>query len=126
MKRSVSVLLSVLAIVGLLAACAPQTVVVERTVEVEKVVTSVVKETVKETVVVAGTPQVVEKEVTKIVEKVVAPTATPVPTAAPLELESPMLADLVKQGKLPPLEERLPATAAGGPGWIAGLQGGDT
>ncbi len=91
MKRSVSVLFSVLAIVGLLAACAPQTVIVKETVEVEKVV----KETVKETVVVAGTPQVVEKEVTKIVEKVVAASATPAPTAAPLDKESPMLAALL-------------------------------
>ncbi len=104
MKRSVSVLFSVLAIVGLLAACAPQTVIVKETVEVEKVV----KETVKETVVVAGTPQVVEKEVTKIVEKVVAASATPAPTAAPLDKESPMLAALVKSGKLPPLGQRLP------------------
>jgi peptide/nickel transport system substrate-binding protein len=106
MKRFITVLLSVLAIAGLMAACAPQTVVVKETVEVEKIV----KETVKETVVVAGTPQVIEKEVTKIVEKVVAPTATPVPTAAPLEMESPMLAELVKQGTLPPVEERLPAS----------------
>jgi multiple sugar transport system substrate-binding protein len=50
----------------LVAACQPQTVVVEK--EVEKEVTRVVKETVKETVVVEGTPKVVEKEVTKIVE----------------------------------------------------------
>jgi multiple sugar transport system substrate-binding protein len=50
---------------AMLAACQP------KIVEVEKVVTQVVKEVVKETVMVAGTPQVVEKEVTKVVEKVV-------------------------------------------------------
>jgi multiple sugar transport system substrate-binding protein len=55
-----------------LAACQPQTVIVEK--EVEKEVTRVVKETVKETVVVEGTPQIVEKEVTKVVtEKVEVP-----------------------------------------------------
>ena len=46
-----------------------------------------------------------------------APTATPAPTAAPTEAptaapskygEAPMLAELVKQGMLPPVEERLP------------------
>lgn len=64
-------------VVAFLAACAP------RVVEVEKVVTKIVKEVVKETVMVAGTPQVVEKEITKVVketivvEKVV--TVTPPP-----------------------------------------------
>jgi ABC-type glycerol-3-phosphate transport system substrate-binding protein len=47
------------------AACQP------RIVEVEKVVTKIVKEVVKETIVVAGTPEVVEREVTKIVKEVV-------------------------------------------------------
>lgn len=39
-----------------------------------------------------------------------APTATPAPTAVPQPTykEAPMLADLVKQGELPPVEERLP------------------
>ena len=36
-----------------------------------------------------------------------AATATPVPTAAPSK-EAPALAELVKSGKLPPLEQRLP------------------
>ena len=53
---------------GILVACQPKTVIVEK--EVEKVVTQVVKETVKETVIVAGTPKVVEKEVTKVVTAV--------------------------------------------------------
>jgi len=48
-----------------LAACQP------RIVEVEKVVTKIVKEVVKETIIVAGTPEVVEREVTKIVKEVV-------------------------------------------------------
>lgn len=55
-----------LAMLGLvLVACSTPT---PEVVEVEKVVTQIVKETVKETVVVEGTPQVVEKEVTRIVE----------------------------------------------------------
>jgi multiple sugar transport system substrate-binding protein len=60
-----------------LAACQPQTVVVEKEVlkEVEKIVTQVVKETVKETVIVEGTPKVIEKEVEKLV------------TVAPVEME---------------------------------------
>ena len=62
-----------------LAACRPQTVIVERQVKVTQIVTQVVKEMVKETVVVAGTPKVVEKEVTKVVEveKMVTPTPDP-------------------------------------------------
>ena len=60
-----------------LAACQPQTVVVEKEVvkEVEKLITQVVKETVKETVIVEGTPKVIEKEVEKLV------------TVAPVEAE---------------------------------------
>ena len=65
-----------------------ETVVVEKEVPVEKVV--------KETVAV-------EKE--KVVEKVV--TATPLPYK-----EAPMLAALVKAGKLPPVTERLPVEPA--------------
>jgi peptide/nickel transport system substrate-binding protein len=42
-------------------------------VEVEKIVTQVVKETVVETVIVEGTPQVVEKEITRVVEVTPAP-----------------------------------------------------
>jgi peptide/nickel transport system substrate-binding protein len=52
-------------------------------VEVEKVVTQVVKETVKETVIVEGTPEVVEKEVTKVVEVEQVVTATPEPSPTP-------------------------------------------
>ena len=63
-----------------------ETVIVEKQVPVEKVV--------KETVVV-------EKEVA--VEKVV--TATPVPSKYK---EAPMLAELVRAGKLPPVDERVP------------------
>jgi peptide/nickel transport system substrate-binding protein len=62
-------LLSVLALlVGVLAGCVAFP---SQVVEVEKVVTQVVKETVEETVVVEGTPQIVEKEVVV--------TATPAP-----------------------------------------------
>jgi peptide/nickel transport system substrate-binding protein len=74
----------VLVVVGILAlaACQPQTVIVEKEVKVTEIVTQVVKEMVKETVVVGGTPQVIEKEVTKVVEKEVETvvTATPEPT----------------------------------------------
>lgn len=76
MNKRYAVFAVVLIVTMVLAACQPQTIVVEK--EVEKVVTQVVKETVKETVVVQGTPQVVEKEVTKVVEKVTTPTPAPV------------------------------------------------
>jgi oligopeptide transport system substrate-binding protein len=69
-----------------LAACQPQTVIVEKEVPVTQVVKEVVTEVVKETVVVEGTPQVVEKEVTKVVEKVVEVTPTPVVTEKPVTL----------------------------------------
>ena len=88
------------------AACQPQTVIIKETVEVEKQVEKVVKETVvveKEVQVEKEVTKVVEKEVTKVVEKVVV--ATPEPA---MFKEAPMLADLVGQGKLPPLEQRLP------------------
>lgn len=71
-KRKGNLLLALAAATLLvLAACQPQTVVVEKQVPVTQVV--------KETVVVEGTPKVVEKEVTKIVEteKVVTPTPEP-------------------------------------------------
>jgi len=78
---------SAMTAVGIMAAaCAtPTPQVIEKEVPVEKVVVQTV---------------VVEKE--KAVEKVV--TATPVKAAH----EAPMLAELVKAGKLPPLEERIP------------------
>lgn len=80
MKR-LGLLIGLIMVASLLAACAtPTPEVIEKVVtqEVEKVITQVVKETVKETVIVEGTPQIVEKEVTKVVEKVV--TATPEPS----------------------------------------------
>ena len=92
------------AVGALLGACAqPTPQVIEKEVPVEKVVKETVvvekqvpiEKTVKETVVV-------EKE--KVVEKVV--TATPEPAKFK---EAPMLAEMVKAGKLPPVDERLPA-----------------
>jgi multiple sugar transport system substrate-binding protein len=64
------------------AACQPKTIIVKETVEVEKEITTVVKQVVKETVMVEGTPQVVEKEVTRVIEKV----STPVPEDITLEV----------------------------------------
>lgn len=73
---------------GVLAACsAPVEVVVEKTVEV--------KQTVVEEVVVTATPPP-------------APADLP-PGPEATAKESPMLTELVAQGKLPPLEERLPS-----------------
>jgi len=82
-------------------ACQPQTVIVKETVEVEKEVTKIV----------AGTPvveKVVEtkeviKEVTKVVEK-----EKVVEVEAVSAKQAPDLQQLVKDGKLPPLDERLP------------------
>jgi len=75
MKRypELALLAVVVLLAGLLAGCGstPEPEVVE----VEKVVTQIVKETVKETVVVEGETQIVEKEV----EKEVVVTATPAP-----------------------------------------------
>ena len=88
---------------AVVAACAqPTPQIIEKEVPVEKVVKETVvvekevpvEKTVKETVVV-------EKE--KVVEKVV--TATPEPAKYK---EAPMLAELVKAGKLPPVDQRLP------------------
>jgi len=63
-RRQVLTGASLTAGAAILAACQP------KIVEVEKQVTTVVKEVVKETVIVEGTPQVVEveKEVTRVVE----------------------------------------------------------
>jgi len=83
-----------------LAACQPQTVIVEKTVketvEVEKEVTTVVEKEVT---------KVVEKEVTKVVEveKLITPTALPSAFG-----ESPVTAQMVIDGKIPPVDERLP------------------
>jgi len=76
---------------ALLAACGPTPM--PQTVEVEKVVTKEVEKVVKETV-----------EVEKVVKETVVVTA-----AAPTRFkEAPMLADQVKAGKLPPVDQRLP------------------
>jgi len=95
---------SAMTAVGILAAsCAqPTPQVIEKEVPVEKVVKETVlvekqvpvEKVVKETVVV-------QKEIA--VEKVV--TATPLPAKYQ---EAPQLAELVKAGKLPPVDERLP------------------
>ena len=106
---------SAITAVGLAAAsCAqPTAQVIEKEVPVEKIVKETVivekqvavEKVVKETVVV-------QKEVA--IEKVV--TATPVPSKFH---ESPLLAELVRAGKLPPVEERLPEN----PCVIEGLAG---
>ena len=92
-----------MAVGALAAGCAqPTAQVIEKEVPVEKIVKETVvvekqvpvEKVVKETVVVS-------KEVA--IEKVV--TATPVPAKYN---EAPMLAELVKAGKLPPVDERLP------------------
>ncbi|HUT18334.1 MAG TPA: ABC transporter substrate-binding protein, partial [Anaerolineae bacterium] len=81
--------LSAMAAAGAAAvACQPQTVIVKETVEVEKEVTTVV-----------------EKEVTKVVEK-----EKIVEVGGASDKQSPMWADMVKAGTLPPLDERLPAS----------------
>ncbi|NLS76037.1 MAG: ABC transporter substrate-binding protein [Chloroflexi bacterium] len=95
---------SAIAAVGIVAAscAAPTPVIVEKQVPVEKVVKETVvvekqvpvEKVVKETVVVS-------KEVA--IEKVV--TATPIPAKF---FEAPALAEQVKAGKLPPVDERLP------------------
>jgi len=95
---------SAMTAIGILATncAAPTPQVIEKEVPVEKVVKETVvvekevpvEKVVKETVVV-------EKEVA--IEKVV--TATPVPSKYK---EAPMLAELVKAGKLPPVDERVP------------------
>jgi peptide/nickel transport system substrate-binding protein len=83
-----------------LAACQPQTVIVEKTVketvEVEKEVTTVVEKEVT---------TVVEKEVTVEVEveKLITPTALPSQYN-----ESPVTAEMVAAGELPTVDERLP------------------
>ncbi len=85
-----------------LAACQPKTVIVEKekvvkeTVEVAKEVTKVVEKEVT---------KVVEKEVTKVIEvqKLVTPTALPSKFK-----EAPIIAKKVADGKLPPVDERVP------------------
>lgn len=83
LKKKWMWILAVVAIATLvLAACQPQTVVVEKTV-IETQIVEVEKEVTK---IVAGTP-VVEKVVeTQVVEKEVVVTATPVPSTKPVTL----------------------------------------
>jgi peptide/nickel transport system substrate-binding protein len=97
-----------------LAACQPQTIVIETQKEVTKVVTQ--EKVVKETVVVEKEKQVttVVKE-TVVVEKEKEVTATPVPPAN----EAPALSRMVQAGQIPPLDERLPSN----PFVIEGLDG---
>jgi peptide/nickel transport system substrate-binding protein len=111
MRRKVMrkcIVLNILAVLVLVVvACQPQTVIVKEEVtkivkeEVTKIVTE--EKVVKETVVVE---KEVEKEITKVVELEKVVTATPPPPSG--YNEAPMLAGLVAQGKLPPVEERLP------------------
>ncbi len=118
MKSKVFMLaLALVLLVALGAACGaatPEVVEVEKVVEkpvVQTVVVEkekIVKETVVETVIVEKEkPVEVEKVVkqTVVVEKKVVVEATPVPAVH----EAPMLHELVLAGKLPPLEERIPA-----------------
>ena len=93
-----------------LAACQPQTVIVEK----EKVVTQVVEVEKEVTKIVAGTPiiekvvetQVVEVEVEKEVTKIVEVEREP---GAKGFQESPLATQRVKAGSLPPVEERVPS-----------------
>ncbi len=91
------------AVAAAVAACKPQTVIVER--EKEKIVTQIVEVEKEVTKIVAGTP-VVEKVVeTKVVEKVVTP--TPVPAEVTLQgKEMPAdAAPLAKQIRYNPVGE---------------------
>ena len=102
-RRSFLRLSAMTAVGALAASCAqPTAQVIEKQVPVERIVKETVvvekevpvEKVVKETVVV-------EKEVA--IEKVV--TATPVPSKYQ---ESPIFAEMVKAGKLPPVDERVP------------------
>jgi peptide/nickel transport system substrate-binding protein len=85
-----------------LVACAPKTIVVEKQIEVTKLVET--EKVVKETVVVEK-----EKEVTKVVEKEVEKVVTATPLPPSQFAQAPELAGLAQSGQLPPVEERLPA-----------------
>jgi peptide/nickel transport system substrate-binding protein len=102
LNRRTFLRLSAMAAAGAAAvACQPQTVVVKETVEVEKEVTKVVEKEVEKEVTT-----VVEKEVTTVVEK-----EKVVEVEEISERQSPVLAEMVKSGALPPLEDRLPVSA---------------
>ena len=75
--KHISLLINLILIASMLAACggATESEVVEK--EVTRVVKETVVETVKETVVIEGTPQTVEQQVTKVVEVEKIVTATP-------------------------------------------------
>jgi len=67
----------------------------------------------------AGAPAPANAPAAAAPEATKAPAAANAPAAAPTKFsEAPMLADLVKAGKLPPVDERLPAT----PGVIDGVE----
>jgi len=108
--------LSAVAAAGAAAvACQPQTVIVRETVDVEKVV----KETVE---VEKEVTKVVEKEVTKVVEKQVEKVVKEtVEVERSSARQSPMLQEMVKNGTMPPLEERLPVV----PGTCVDVPAGD-
>ena len=78
-KRFLIVAFSMIAVLSMVGACAPQTVVIEK--EVEKIVTAIVEIEKEVTKIVAGTPvveKVVETQVVEVEKKVVV-TATPDP-----------------------------------------------
>ncbi len=80
-------------------ACQPRTVIVKETVQGEV------------TQIVAGTKEVVTKEVTREVTREVTKEVVKQQTVEVAQVsarQSPMFQELVKAGKLPPLEERLP------------------
>jgi peptide/nickel transport system substrate-binding protein len=90
-----------------IAACQPQTVVIETEKIVKETVVVEQEKVVKETVVVE-TEKVVKEtvvvETEKIVEKEVTP--TPVPMSPK---ESPLVTARVQAGQIPPIEDRLPS-----------------
>lgn len=77
-RKAIGLVMTLILLGSLLAACSPpEPQVIEKVVKETVVQKEIVKEIVKETVIVQGTPQTVEKKVTKVVETVV--TATPDP-----------------------------------------------
>jgi peptide/nickel transport system substrate-binding protein len=104
--RKYTLVTIVLLLSFVLTSCAASTPkVVKETV----MATQVVKETVMATQMVKETvmaTQVVKETVVQVENVVI--TATPLPTPEPKYNEAPMLADLVKAGNLPPVEQRLP------------------
>jgi peptide/nickel transport system substrate-binding protein len=93
----------------LLAACNSQPQVVEKIVEkpVEKIVEKVVEKPVEVIKEVEKKVEVI-KEVEKKVEVVVTATPVVIENAIKEYKEAPMLAQMVKDGKIPPLAQRIP------------------